>query len=135
MRSAAKTVYYCDFCLRHRLVRSAIEQHERVCTLNPQRVCRWQFAGDDHPEVDLAALVSRLKEHVPFRSEDIDWLRDETEGCPPCMLAALRQSGNQNFHYDERSQRIFDYDDEVKRYREAERAEAQEQEYHGAVNW
>ena len=131
MYEKTKTVFYCDFCARHRLSRHAIEQHERTCTLNPDRDCRWSFNGKEHPDFDLGAAVAHLRERVeggsrtPFTSADIDWLHDECEGCPPCMLAALRQSGAVDYHYDDRSQRIFDYENEVTEYRKAERDDSE----------
>ncbi len=118
MIERTKTVYYCQFCKRHGLSRYAMEGHERRCTLNPDRACRW---GGAH-EPDTARWADVIRSRSPLTKDDIAWLRNETDGCPPCMLAALRQSGLADFHYDtETSERIFDYDEEIAAYRKGER--------------
>lgn len=114
-----------------------MELHEEICTLNPERVCRW--LGDDHAKVDLARLVAHLRlvvanESDPHRQtghlndEDIEWLRGEVDGCPACMLAALRQSGL-DYHYDGRGDNLWDYQEEVKRFREEERRAEDESDW------
>jgi len=40
MKEKQKTVYYCEFCKKHRLVKRVMYFHERSCTLNPERICR-----------------------------------------------------------------------------------------------
>lgn len=35
MREKVKTVYYCEFCTRHRLTKKAIAMHEPCCYKNP----------------------------------------------------------------------------------------------------
>lgn len=115
-----KSVYYCDFCKKHGLSRHAMELHERICTLNPERECRWKLP--DHPNggYALAPLVAELISRRPLQQGDIDWLHDEVDGCPACMLAALRQSGP-DYHHDDRGQVIFDYQKQVEEAREVER--------------
>jgi ribosomal protein L37AE/L43A len=119
-----KTVYYCEFCKKHGLSRNAMELHERVCTLNPNRTCRWNLKSGEHGEVDVPSLAGALHERAEAEGSlaqaDIDWLRDEVDGCPACMLASLRQSLVEGFHWHG-SDRIFDYTAEVERLRTEER--------------
>lgn len=115
-------------------------KHESICTLNPERICRWRIDGhSDGTRVvsvgPIAAELASRADSYPLSSdpesdertlllqEDIDWLRDEVDGCPACMLAALRQSGVDDFHFDPHSTLIFDYIAEVERLRTDERAQ------------
>jgi len=121
VRVVTKNVFYCDHCRKHGLSRYAMENHERKCTLNPKRACLW---GGSHVP-DTARWATEITDRSPITEEDIAWLRTETDGCPPCMLAALRQSGIADYHYDiTNSQRIFDYDEEIAAYRKNEREDA-----------
>lgn len=116
MKTKTKNVYYCDFCKRHGLSRFHMEAHERRCTLNPDRECRWE-APHTFDYRALAATAS--KSYPPL----IAWLRQETDGCPACMLAIVRQAGiNLGQLRDDTG---WTYDDEVERFRTAER----EQQY------
>ena len=142
MRSVQRVVFYCDFCRKHGLSRVAMEKHEAACTMNPRRVCRWRIDGhsDGSRVIDVAEIAAVLRdratpypisadpeaeERTYLAKEDIDWLRGEVEGCPACMLAALRQSGVDSFHHAYRTgETIFDYDAEVERLRAEEREEA-----------
>lgn len=144
MKELSRVVFYCDFCRKHGLSRAAMERHEAVCTLNPRRVCRWRINGhsDGSRVLDIAAIAESLagRAHVVERaavadsppgieqlrgltSADVDWLRGEVDGCPACMLAALRQSGVDEYHYSD-GVMIFDYQREVERLRQEEREEA-----------
>lgn len=127
MNAKAKTVYYCDFCKKHGLSRPAMEKHERICTMNPARTCRW-IKDDAHAAVDLSRLVSEVQSRAPLGENDLAWLHDELNGCPPCMLAALRQSGVE-YHYDEKYKPLFWYDKAVEEFREREREEERQDEY------
>lgn len=136
-----KSVYYCGFCKRHGLSRRSMELHESVCTLNPERRCRWRIDGhsDGTRVIDAAALASEIRsravsyplssdpespESTYLEKDDIYWLHDEVEGCPACMLAALRQSGVGEFHHAHTGELIFDYQQAVDAIRERERDEA-----------
>lgn len=143
MIEKTKTVYYCEWCRRHGLQRAAMEKHERHCTLNPERVCRWRIDGhsDGTRVIDIAPLAAELRSraepyplsadpNTEFRTAltqaDIDWLHDEVSGCPACMLAALRQSGIDGYHFDGHGNVIFDYQATIDRARQEER-EAEKQ--------
>lgn len=126
MHEKVKTVFYCDFCRKHGLSRHAMRAHEIRCTMNPWRVCGWHEPRRGNP---ISVLVNRIQERpLPLTRDDIDWTHDAVEGCPACMLAVLRQSGV-DFHYDAQYRRIFEYEDEVKRFREQEYEEAQRDEW------
>ena len=69
-------------------------RHERSCTANPNRVCGFHEAMRiSTPE--MAVLIAA------FTGSGEDWeagvkaLREAADGCPACMLAAIRQSGVQ----------------------------------------
>jgi len=127
MRVETKQVYYCDHCRKHRLMRSAMEKHELYCTMNPERTCRWSLleympsprmaaAGADGTHRMRRGLPRWVRMFAPLEEPILKRLRDHTQGCPACMLAAVRQSGLDIFARD-----CFSYDEEVKRYREEER--------------
>lgn len=133
MRSVRKLVYYCDHCRKHGLSRAAMERHERACTMNPDRVCRWSIdEAEGHAEFDLRDVAEELFRRAPLDQDDLAWLRSTVttadEGCPACMLAALRQS-EVEYHVDPQGCRLFDYDAEVARFRDAEREHWQQVEY------
>jgi hypothetical protein len=99
-----KKVYYCDFCKKHRLSRVAMEKHERHCTRNPERICRWMRL-DDPPSARMFAEVPTGHHHkmrrglprwirlfAPLDSTGVDRLREHARGCPACMLSAVRLS-------------------------------------------
>ncbi len=126
MKERQRTVFYCDFCRKHGLSRHAMRAHEIRCTMNPFRVCSWHEPKRGQNPLDV--LARRLRERPGLTEQDIFWLHDAVDGCPACMLAALRQSGVE-YHYDSNSHRIFDYETAVKEYREAEREAEQRREY------
>jgi hypothetical protein len=109
MKTVIRPVYYCEFCGRHRLTRSAIEKHEPKCVKNPNRKCGWcQVDGRDLPALSYA-LAETL---------DLDDLRRKVDGCPLCMLAAIVLA---NLTYEARADLDFRYEDEVERFRAEER--------------
>lgn len=112
MLTVQRNVYYCEFCKRYRLTKNAIEVHEPKCIKNPNRsVCGWH-SGCPRP----ADFASKLAE-----SQDLDWLHNEMDGCPACMLAVVVQAfpgGGQ-----ERWNLGFVYTEAVEEYRKHERAE------------
>lgn len=122
-----KKVYYCEYCRKHRLTAASILKHERYCTRNPDRTCRWQLGNERHVEMDLrrwAGTVGIWHRYtwVPPRDPRglLIWLREETGGCPACMYAAIRQSG---LRMPSAAWLIgFDWATEVARFREAEQA-------------
>lgn len=110
--------YKCDFCGKKKYSKSAINLHEKHCTMNHKRECRHciQLKGESQTD------IIKLKSIVPIRDdyrrfydnglfdhsyEDkcdscIDELMEKTEGCPVCVYSILRQSGQLihiNFNY------------------------------------
>lgn len=126
MREKTKKVYYCDFCKKHGLSRAAMVKHEVHCTMNPERLCRWWLIDYDVPRAGQKphrmrrGLPRWLRLCAPLSQQHVDSLREHCCGCPACMLAAIRQSGIDRFiGFDYATS--WDYDEEVKRYREDER--------------
>jgi len=114
--------YYCEFCKKSGCSAGHIKHHEEHCTMNPMRKCGFcEYAGVDNVSIidSLKALKQDIIEYKkihPFIKsttiDTLDWrgnhetlemmvcysvpinnLRDATDGCPACMLAAIRQSG------------------------------------------
>lgn len=121
-----KQVFYCSHCRKHGLSRAAMEKHERYCTMNPARRCRWHLL-DDMPSTRMLSsgvgahgmrrgLPRWVRIFAPITEERLRQLREHALGCPACMLAAVRQSDIDSFARDR-----FDYGAEIKRYREEER--------------
>jgi len=86
MKKKRKWRYYCDHCKKSGGTEFHMKKHEARCTMNPERVCGTCEESDGH-QYDMSILIAELM------SGGIDALRDKTEGCPNCMLAAVRQSG------------------------------------------
>ena len=92
MRRKPSYRYYCDYCKKSGGSGSAMAIHEKHCTMNPNRVCRFCATGADwgmeqHPIGDLIAALGCGDE------AGMKALRELAQGCPACILAAIRQSG------------------------------------------
>lgn len=83
MRTAMRPRYYCDHCRKGNGSPSAMRRHESGCTKNPNRVCQMcdQYGQNSSP----AELVAILDER------GFSALLEATDGCPACVLSALRQ--------------------------------------------
>jgi hypothetical protein len=122
MRAVKRWRYYCDFCKKVSGLRTAMEKHEKGCTLNPARdcgICGFLCTGGT-PLAELMALLpdpAQYMRHIPAEDlgeflgelparDELDdeavralthavlpKLRELTEDCPACILAALRQRG------------------------------------------
>lgn len=102
MKKVKRWRYYCDFCKKAGGQPHAMREHEKHCTMNPERDCRMcdSFGGGGASLPELIAFVKEKAETVHWSGEDQDFklldnddlakLRDMAEGCPACMLAALR---------------------------------------------
>jgi hypothetical protein len=114
MRTKTVKRHWCDFCNRAGLQAHAMAKHERHCTMNPARACRAcrLIHGGNGPDAEgLRALVAILPSNVPVEFDaNCNWtkeyeeftqaiaaatpkLREASDGCPACMLAAIRQAG------------------------------------------
>lgn len=117
--AVTKTVYYCEFCKRHRMTRKSIEAHEPRCIYNPNRsVCGWH---DDKKPVGHAGELAKLLE----TNLDVDELREGADDCPACMLSAVVQAKQAGM---DREDIEFDYATEVERFRKDEREDAMRDE-------
>ena len=125
MITKMKHVYYCEHCGRHRLTPNSILKHELTCTANPDRVCK--VCG----LISMANLLDKYKDCFVI-VEDVDvqgyhtetshWkgepltlkdLRDDTEACPICVLAVIRQC---NLNRSPGDFNTFDYKTEHNEY-------------------
>lgn len=113
-----KTVnqYICEFCGKKKYSASAMRKHEKHCTMNPNRHCRMcdTISGGQHnldslkklvpdpiepPTVDfdLNKLDIALEyDDQPYKNiseinAGIKKVLEETNGCPMCVMAVLRQ--------------------------------------------
>ena len=112
MLTVVKPVYYCEHCKRHRITAKAILNHEPRCIYNPLRSeCGWHKDLKPLAPADLALVFKD--------SLDVKWLREAADGCPACMLATVVQARKLGLEADEAWD--FDYQAEVKSYRESER--------------
>ncbi len=96
--------YYCDFCKKANCSAPAMKKHELHCTKNPNRTCRVCDALGGENQPNLQELISLLPIHNPSGYQEYwEWVEKEVEpaivkvlvaanGCPACVLAALRQS-------------------------------------------
>ena len=121
MKAVKRWRYYCDHCKKVSGLRSAMEKHEKGCTLNPARecgICAFLNTGGA-PLADLLALLPDATKFKRMESWDageefggsgeyevvddeglreavhavLPKLRELTDNCPACILAALRQKG------------------------------------------
>ena len=108
MRSKKVTRYWCDHCNKGGLQPHAMAKHERHCTLNPARTCRvcTIINGGGHVDAErmpgLIALLpagpgpdgygDEVTAYIAQIEAAMPKLREATENCPACILAALRQA-------------------------------------------
>lgn len=109
--------YYCDHCKKAGGSGGHIRRHEFGCTANPNRACGICRENDFHPKplAELVALCRARATHhtdptTEFDYHDLDAaalkeLREAADGCPACMLAAMRQApafaSRQDFNFKE----------------------------------
>lgn len=107
--------YYCDFCSKSGGSNFHMGRHEKSCTANPKRECKMCVLGgmDQKPVADLIAALRRDIDRHEEETKDLslerqlasiqpEELRLESDGCPACMLAAIRQTTPRppvNFEY------------------------------------
>lgn len=99
-----RTRYYCDHCeaagrLKGFWTKPSIIKHERGCTINPNRICGLcAYAHETQkPIAQLVACLSTNKDDLGMKE-----LRDLCSNCPACILAAIRQSGLQEWNEEGR---------------------------------
>ena len=98
MRKEKRWRYYCDFCGKSGGHPWHMKNHESSCTANPERKCRMcEYAGGGH-----GLSMKELIDVLGLGGEDgLKRLREATENCPACMLAAIRQSRINEYEHDE----------------------------------
>lgn len=89
MKKIKRWRYYCDFCKKSGGNKHHMERHEKCCTNNPDRECGMcSIAGL------LQSPIKKLIAALGVGDEiGVENLRQCANGCPACMLAAIRQSG------------------------------------------
>jgi len=92
MRSKKRWRHYCDYCKKSGAQGPTMERHEAHCTLNPQRGCRMcEAAGlEQQPMEDLIEALDNGRALGDCDAEGMKELRKLAQGCPACMLAAIR---------------------------------------------
>ena len=114
MKKVKRWRYYCDYCKKAGGSQGHMEAHEKHCTLNPERSCRVCYLLGDlvtKPVSELIALLPDPEEHWneshnPYQDHTyyssslkdathaaLPALREATEECPACIMAAIRQAG------------------------------------------
>jgi len=84
MRRIMRWRYYCDFCKKSS--GRTLADHERHCTMNPNRVCRFcKLLGET--QAPMAELLAALRSESPV----LPALQRAAHDCPACILAAIRQ--------------------------------------------
>jgi hypothetical protein len=75
--------YKCDFCGKTGYSAGSMGKHEKHCTANPNRECRVckMVEGEQKSADELLAAAWR----------GLEVLEDIADGCPACMLAAIRR--------------------------------------------
>jgi hypothetical protein len=71
-----------------------MSRHEKHCTANPSRICG-MCGGNIGMIPDFISVLGKGDE------EGVDRLREAANGCPACMLSAIRQSHLQTGPDDE----------------------------------
>ena len=106
--------YYCDHCKKSGCSKHHLLHHEKSCTKNPDRVCNFcLFIGENQKRMSelIESIPIEMREGDGFGSVDVPpELRYAANGCPACILAALRQSGIKkwvNFEYKKEVDEIF----------------------------
>lgn len=90
-KKITRTRWRCDHCRKGFWQRPRAEKHERGCTLNPDRVCSMhRYATGEKASPTMPDLIGALDAAKPDCG--LAELRELADGCPCCILAAIRQS-------------------------------------------
>lgn len=93
MRTVMRPRYYCDYCRKVSGSKSAMATHELHCTANPRRSCR--MCGSTIEPYHFAGILTAPGNTMDDWKRKMSALREATEDCPCCILAAIRVSGVQ----------------------------------------
>lgn len=112
MRAKKVTRYYCDFCKTSKGTKPAMTKHEERCTNNPNRVCGMCLLDPDHEQKPMNELIEAYDCTYDFPALDV-----AADGCPACILSAMRQTAHEyrenqfpkeeNFNYKERMKKRY----------------------------
>lgn len=106
MRAYKTTRYKCDYCEKRGGQKPAMARHEGHCTMNPARSCGMCEIIDEGGSIPLAELIEIMDKrwallvfdeyhfmtnHDEVTNGLLDELRNKTNNCPACILAAIRQ--------------------------------------------
>jgi len=131
MKERKVTRFTCDFCKKSNCKRDAMQAHELRCFKNPARRC--PICQRQWPDEKLTKLIANMG-NITSESEPalMMELREETDGCPACICAAISQAtlpvhvceddfgrGEFRHHID------FNYKKEMDEYMAEQRAEAE----------
>ena len=114
MHRIKKWIYYCDYCNKNTRSASATSQHEKRCTLNPNRVCGFHKEYIDEPQHHMDELMAVFLSYNPNWNDGLEAIRSITEGCPGCILATIRLVNKitpvtgLEFDYKSAVQEVFD---------------------------
>jgi hypothetical protein len=100
--------YYCDYCKKANCSKSSISKHESHCTLNPNRECGMcRLLKEKQPNLqELILCIPQINKYRPeedylnieeCKQEILDkgiikTLKEKSNNCPACIMAALRQA-------------------------------------------
>ena len=134
MRKAKRWRYYCDFCNKCGGSAFHMRNHESACTNNPDRRCNMCKLLDltQVPMKRLKGIIAAYESRVysfvypPYdrdssdqaAKELMDALKKETDGCPACIFAAIRQTETWHVGFQWEKERDV-YMSRVKSYKEA----------------
>ena len=109
MKKVKRWRYYCEFCKKSGGSGGHISRHEKSCSLNPNRICNVCGKLLEVKQAPMRDLLCILPDADKYFYEDecgfiscdglsdvveiyMPILRDATNNCPACIMAALRQS-------------------------------------------
>jgi hypothetical protein len=97
MRTKTVKRHYCDHCGKGGFFANRMTKHEQGCTKNVNRVCGFcAIAGlKQTPLEDLFACLNEIT--ADNRVKVLEQLRNAAQGCPACMLTALRHHHKTTF--------------------------------------
>lgn len=114
MRIVKRNRYYCEFCGKGGGQSASMKKHESRCTLNPDRECGVHLMLELGTPPKVAKMIELLPDESSFHlvyenapdgvfslrqnelqsavDKAMPALKELTENCPACILAAFRQS-------------------------------------------
>lgn len=121
MITKLKKVYYCEFCKKKKgLSASSMAQHERKCTMNPNRHCNMCSK--------ILVITKRDKEEIKVVDGDSYTFEDYCgklsawhSGCPVCVFSIIRQYGIPYMNKQDKFYGYYPLKEKIDEYWEEER--------------